>query len=61
MVLEDGSFWEIDPIEKIDAMLWLPISEITVLESSSGSPGYNYLLVNTDDGEQAHAKYMGRR
>lgn len=60
MILEDGSLWKIDPIDKIDAMLWLPVSEITVLKSRRGSPGYNYLLVNTDDGEQAHAKYMGR-
>ena len=39
MILEDGSLWQIDPIDKIDAMLWLPISEITVVESTSGSPG----------------------
>lgn len=60
MILEDGSFWKIDPIVKIEAMLWLPVSEITVLKSKRGSPGYNYLLINIDDGEQAHAKYMGR-
>ena len=60
IILEDGSLWQIDPMNKIDAMLWLPISEITVLKSTSGSPGYNYLLINTDDGEQAHAKYMGQ-
>ena len=57
MILEDGSLWQIDPIDKIDAMLWLPISNITVTESTSVSPGYDYLLINTDDGEKAHAKY----
>lgn len=51
MILEDGSFWKIDPIDKIEAMLWLPVSKITVLKSRRGSPGYNYLLINTDDGE----------
>jgi hypothetical protein len=61
MTLEDGSFWKIDPFDKIDAMLWLPITDITVTESSSGSPGYDYLLINTDDGEKAHAKYMGQK
>lgn len=61
MVLEDGSLWEIDRIDKIDAMLWLPISNITVMESSSGSLGYDYLLINTDDGEKAHAKYIGNQ
>lgn len=59
IILEDGSLWQIDPIDKIDAMLWLPVSNITVIESSSGSPGYDYLLINTDDGEKAQAKYMG--
>jgi len=60
IILEDGSLWEIDPFDKIDAMLWLPISDITVIQSSSGSPGYDYLLINTDDGEKAHAKYVGK-
>lgn len=60
MILEDGSLWQIDPLDKIDAMLWLPISNITVTESSSGSLGFDYLLINTDDGEKAHAKYIGK-
>ena len=60
MILEDGTLWQIDPMDKIDAMLWLPISTIAVVRSASGSPGYDYLLVNTDDDEKAHAKYMGR-
>lgn len=61
MLLEDRSLWQIDPYDKLDAMLWLPISDITVTESSSGSPGYDYLLINTDDGKKAHAKYMGKQ
>jgi hypothetical protein len=61
MILEDGSLWQIDPLDRIDAMLWLPTSDITVTESSSGSPGFDYLLINTDDGEKAHAKYMGKQ
>ena len=61
IVLEDGSLWKIDPFDKIDAMLWLPISSITVTKSSGGSPSYDYLLINTGDGEKAHAKYMGKQ
>ena len=61
IILEDGSLWEVDTMEKINTMLWLPISNITVVESSNGSLGYDYLLINTDDGEKAHAKYMGRK
>ncbi len=61
IILEDGSLWQIDHLDKIDAMLWLPASNITVIESTSGSLGYNYLLINMDDGEKAHAKYMGQQ
>ncbi|MFC1608031.1 hypothetical protein ACFL47_08680 [Candidatus Latescibacterota bacterium] len=59
IILEDGSLWKISPIDKIDAMLWLPISNITVLNSPD-IPTYDYLLVNTDDGEKVNAKYMGK-
>jgi len=37
-------------------MLWLAVSSITVIESSDGSVGYDYALINTDDGEVAHAR-----
>ena len=51
--LEDGSLWEISPIDKINSMLWLPISNITIIESKN--PLYPYLLVN-DDGTKVEAK-----
>lgn len=58
--LEDGTLWKIDPLDKIDASLWLHTSSITVIDSEDGSPGYDYLLINTDDNEKAHAKIVGR-
>lgn len=61
IVLEDSSLWKIAPLDKIDALLWLATSSITVVESADGSAGYDYLLINTDDGEKAHAKYMGQQ
>lgn len=61
IILEDGSIWLIDPMDKTDAMLWLPVTEITVIKSDDGSLGYNYLLINIDDEEQAHAKYLGKQ
>jgi len=59
IVLEDGSFWEVSPLDRIDTMLWLPITEIMVLENPSGF--FPYLLVNTDDGEKAEAKLIGQQ
>jgi hypothetical protein len=55
VILEDGSVWEIDPFDQIDTALWLPMTEITVVEMTGG-----YLLINTDDGEKAHAWLVGR-
>ena len=53
ITLEDGSVWQVDPLDRIDASLWLPITDITVVESDDG-----YLLVNTDDGEKARAELL---
>jgi len=61
IILEDGSIWKIDPMDKINAMLWLPISNIAIVTSDGGSPGYDYLLINTDDVEKAHAQYLGSK
>ena len=54
--LEDGSLWEISPIDTIYTGIWLPISNITVI--IDGGP-YPYKLINTDDGESVNAKYLG--
>jgi hypothetical protein len=61
IILEDGSIWKVEPLDKIDASLWLPISNIIVATSRSGSLGYDYLLINTDDDAKVHAKYLGQK
>lgn len=61
IILEDGSTWKVDPIDKIEASLWLPISNIMIVTSNDGSPGYDYLLINTDDEEKAHVKFLGNK
>ncbi len=60
ITLEDGSVWEINSIDRIDTALWLPITDIVVLEAKSPIGEFNYMLVNTEDGEKALAKYMGK-
>ncbi len=61
VTLEDGSMWEISSMDRIDTSLWLPITDITVLEADRPIGEYRYLLVNTEDGEKALAKYIGSR
>ena len=54
--LEDGSVWEISPLDRIDTMLWLPVTDITVAEGDD--PNYPYRLTNTDDNEAVDAKLI---
>ena len=58
IVLEDGSLWEVSPIDIVYSSIWLPISNIAVLE---GSGLYPYKLINLDDGETVNAKFLGRQ
>ena len=60
ITLEDGSLWQIEEIDQIDTSLWLPITNITVLRSTSPIGDYKYVLLDKDDGEKALAKYLGR-
>lgn len=53
VILEDGSTWQVDVLDRLDTSLWLPMTDVTVVEDSSG-----YLLINTDDGEKARATLL---
>jgi hypothetical protein len=46
VTLEDGSIWEISPIDRIDTMLWLVTEEITICDGR---------LINTDTGDAVDA------
>lgn len=47
VILEDGSVWEVDPVDRIDSMLWLPTSDVIACEDK---------LTNTDDNESVDAR-----
>lgn len=44
--LEDGSIWEVDAVDAIDSVLWLPTTDIVVCDDK---------LINTDDNETVSA------
>jgi hypothetical protein len=44
--LEDGSVWEVDPVDAIDSALWLPTTSIIACPDR---------LINTDDSEVVSA------
>lgn len=58
--LEDGSLWEVSSVGRVYTMIWLPVTEITVFEAEDPIGDYKYILVNTDDGENVHAKLLGQ-
>jgi hypothetical protein len=61
ITLEDGSMWEINSLDRIYTMLWLPVSNVTILKAGSPVGEYRYTLINSDDGEKAIAKYLGKQ
>ena len=54
--LEDGSLWKVSPTDVVDSALWLPVTDITVIDSDD--PEYPYKLVNTDDNEVVDAQLI---
>ena len=59
VVLEDGSHWEIFPMNTVDTCIWLPGTDIIVEDGDH--PKYTYKLINTDNNEKVNAKYLSRR
>ncbi len=47
--LEDGTVWQVDSIDQIYSMLWLPVSDIVVCDDK---------LINIDDDEAVNARRL---
>jgi hypothetical protein len=56
--LEDGSLWEIGPLNRIDSSLWLPADHVIVIEENHGPIDYKFQLVNTSRNQAAYAKLI---
>jgi len=56
--LEDGSLWQLNPLNKVDAILWLAMERITIVDS--GNALYPHKLINTDGRSTAEAKLISR-
>lgn len=60
VTLADGSRWEVQPIDRIYTLLWLPTDNVTVTLSRAGVGAYRYTLVRERDGREVLAQYLGR-
>ncbi len=54
--LEDGSLWEISPLDRIDTMLWLVVQNISVIKRDDLL--YPYYLLNKSTGDMVEAKLI---
>lgn len=59
IVLEDGSMWEIDPVDQMISTSWNFSAIITVSASYGGR--YDYVLSNSEDGKEVRANFIGNR
>lgn len=61
IILEDGSYWEVEPLNQAETVLWAPTGPITVAESDSPLEDFRYTLTNTEEGQSVRARYRGSR
>lgn len=54
LILSDNSWWLVDRMDRLDSNLWLNTSNIEVKLKGGG-----YILINSDDDEYVHARYLG--
>ena len=59
VLLEDRSLWQVNPVDKVDARLWLSTEDIVV--TTSENPRYPYRLVNIDASDTVEAKLISMR
>jgi len=59
IVLDDGSMWNIDPVDTMISALWKFSAIITVSSNNVGK--YDYVLSNSEDGKEVRANFTGKR
>jgi hypothetical protein len=57
VVLEDGSIWKVDAVDRVTTMLWLPVDNIAIVQSEVAG---KYIMVNTTQNQQATVEYLGQ-
>jgi hypothetical protein len=59
LVLDDDSVWGVENVDAVDSSLWVDGDDVEVVRNNE-NPSYPYLLINKDENETVHAKYMGK-
>ena len=59
LALDDGSLWEVSPLQEAKVKNWVRFSKIIVSCRMGKAGDYRYVLVNTSYSEEAEARYLG--
>ena len=59
LVLDDDSVWGVESVDAVDSSVWVDGDDVEVVKNNE-NPSYPYLLINKDENETVHAKYMGK-
>lgn len=60
LILEDGSIWMVDSVDRVDSSLWLATEDVIVIEARQKVGDYRYTLINADQKEKVLARYVGQ-
>lgn len=58
ITLLDNSIWEVSPIDTVTTSIWLPVTEVVVVDGED--PSFPYKMINKDDGETADVKLISQ-
>jgi hypothetical protein len=58
LILDDDSIWLVESVDRVDSSLWLETEDVVVTKAK-GSNGFDYTIIDLDDKESVHAKYLG--
>jgi hypothetical protein len=58
IVLEDGTVWAVDPVDRVKTSIWLTVDHVALVKSPS-TPKYPVLMIDEREEERVHVKYIG--
>jgi len=58
ITLLDNSVWEVNPIDTVDTAIWLPVTDVLIIDGDD--PGFPYKMINKDDNEVANVKLLSQ-
>lgn len=58
LILDDDSIWLVEEVDRVDSSLWLETEDVIVTKTK-GPSAFDYTIIDLDDKESVHARYLG--